>query len=51
MPKLVKVVTHHEKPERAAELFAECGVVAVGWNRTESVAGRTKDEIRQMLIE
>jgi len=49
--KLVRVVTHHENPERAAELFAEEEVVAVGWVRAESIAGKTREEIRQMLID
>lgn len=51
MVKLVKIVTHHKNPERAAELFAEEGVVAVGWVRSESIAGKTKNEIMQMLID
>jgi len=51
MVKLVKIVTHHINPERAAELFAEEEVVAVGWLRSGSMAGKTSDEIKQILIE
>jgi predicted Mrr-cat superfamily restriction endonuclease len=51
MTKLVKVVTHHVNPEKAAELFAKEGIVAVGWIRGESIAGKTRDEIRQMCID
>jgi len=51
LAKLVRVVTHHENPERAAELFSEEEVVAVGWIRAGSIAGKTREEIRQMLIE
>lgn len=51
MTKLVKIVTHHEKTKRAAELFAEEGVIAIGWARGESIAGKTKDEIIEMLTD
>lgn len=51
MTKLVKVVTHHEIPGRAAELFAVEGVIAVGWARGESIVGKTRDEIIQMLTD
>ncbi|MEM2175603.1 MAG: hypothetical protein QXI58_08310 [Candidatus Micrarchaeia archaeon] len=51
MVKLVRIVTHDENPERAAELFAEEKVIAVGWNHKESIAGKNKDEIKQMLID
>jgi predicted Mrr-cat superfamily restriction endonuclease len=51
MAKLVKVVTHHENPQRAAELFAEEGVVAVGWSETGSIAGKNMGEIIQKLFE
>mgnify|MGYP001036214504 CR=1 FL=1 len=51
MVKLVKVVTHHQDPERAAELFAEEGVVAVGWVRAGSIAGKSKEEIEDMLVD
>ena len=51
MTKLVKVVTHHLEPKKAAELFAAEGVIAVGWVRSEGIAGKTRDEIIQMLID
>jgi MoxR-like ATPase len=50
MVKLVRIVTHHDNPERAAELFAEERVVAVGWLRSGSISGKTVDEIEKMLI-
>ncbi len=51
MAKLIRIVTHHGKPEKAAELFAEEEVIAVGWARSGSIAEKTRDEIIQMLIE
>ena len=50
MAKIVKIVAHHENPIRASELFAEEGVVAVGWVREESIAEKNREEIIQMLI-
>lgn len=46
----MKIVTHHEEPERAADLFAEEGVAAIGWIREGSIAGKTKEEIEEMLV-
>jgi predicted Mrr-cat superfamily restriction endonuclease len=49
--KIVKIVTHHEKPDRAAELFAEEGVVAVGWADVGDISGKSREEIKAFLIE
>ena len=45
--KIVKIVTHHENTERAAELFAEEGVVAVGWAGLGNLKKLTYNEIKQ----
>ncbi len=49
LSKLVKIVTHHEKPGKAAELMAKEGVIAIGWAKSQSIAGKSKDEIIQQL--
>ncbi len=46
--KLVKIVTHHEFPERAAELFAEEGVVALGWRKVGDLTGKSREEIKSI---
>jgi len=46
--KVVKIVTHHEYPEKAAELFYEEGVVAVGWTEFGVISGLTKEEIMEI---
>jgi restriction system protein len=48
-PRVVKIVTHHENPQRAAELFAEDGVVGVGWAKAGNLVGNTKDQIKRLL--
>ena len=45
--KLVKIVTHHEKPELAAELSAKEGVVAVGWSEFGDLRGLSYDDIKK----
>jgi len=50
LAKIVKIVAHHENPIMASELFAEEGVVAVGWVREESIAGKNREEIILMLV-
>jgi hypothetical protein len=44
---LVKIVTHHENPDLAAELFAREGVVAVGWSEFGNLRGLTYDDLKQ----
>ena len=44
---IVKVVTHHRNPQRAAELCYEEGIVAVGWTDIGDLSGLTKEEIMQ----
>lgn len=46
--KLAKIVTHHENPKLAAELFAKEGVVAVGWGDFGNLEGLTYDEVKQI---
>lgn len=43
---VVKVVTHHEDQETAARLFAEEGVVAIGWSEIGNYERLTRDEIK-----
>ena len=43
--KVVKIVTHHLYPEKAAELFYEEGIVAVGWTELGDISGLTKGKI------
>jgi predicted Mrr-cat superfamily restriction endonuclease len=50
MVKLVKIVTHSRERERAAKLYEEEGVIAIGWHHNESIANKTKDEIKQTII-
>jgi predicted Mrr-cat superfamily restriction endonuclease len=49
--KIVRIVTHHDKPERAAELFAQEGVVAVGWADVGDISGKSREEIKTFLME
>lgn len=52
-PKLVRVVTHHENPKRAAELFIEEGVVAIGFDIgiDRPFGGMSRDEIKNVFME
>jgi predicted Mrr-cat superfamily restriction endonuclease len=45
---IVKIVTHHTNPEKAAELFSKEGVVAVGWSEFGDLKDLTYDEIKQI---
>lgn len=45
--KLVKIVTHHQNPDLAAELFAKGGVVAVGWSEFGDLRGLSYDDIKK----
>jgi len=45
--KLVKIVTHHENPDKAAELFAEERVVAVGYADLGDFRKLSRDEIKR----
>lgn len=46
---MVKIVTHHKNPDRAAELFIEEGVVAIGWSDVGDLSGRNRDEIKESI--
>jgi len=48
--KIVKIVTHHKNPQRAAELFAEEEVVAVGWADLGDIRRKGKDELKAFLM-
>jgi len=45
--KLVKVVTHHLYPQKAAELFDEEETVAVGWSELGDLTGLSRDQIKR----
>lgn len=42
---VVKIVTHHENPERTAEVLYEDGIIAVGWTEFGDLSGLTKEII------
>jgi len=46
--KIIKIVTHHENPARAAELFYQEGVVAVGWTEFGDISNLTKEQIMKI---
>ncbi len=46
--KIVRIVTHHEDPERASELYYEEGVIAVGWSDFGNLKGLSKEEIKEI---
>lgn len=48
--KIVKIVTHHKKPERAAELYAEEGVMAVGFDIGDPT-GKSREELKELFVE
>jgi len=50
-PKLVRIVTHHENPKRAAELFLEEGVVAIGFDMGRSFSSMSRDEVKNAFLE
>lgn len=45
---IIKIVTHHEHLEKAAELFLKEGVVAVGWSEFGDLTGLTYEKIKQV---
>ena len=47
--KVVKIVTHHDMPEGAAELWAREDVVAIGWGRVGDLRGKGSEEIKELL--
>jgi len=47
--KIARIVTHHKNPERAAELYAEQGVVAVGFDVGDPT-GKSRDELKELFI-
>ena len=47
--KLIKIVTHHESPKRAAELFSQEGVVAMGWRVVGDISRKSRGEIKEIL--
>jgi 5-methylcytosine-specific restriction endonuclease McrBC GTP-binding regulatory subunit McrB len=46
--KIIKIVTHHENPARAADLFYQEGVVAVGWTEFGDITNLTKEQIMEI---
>lgn len=52
-PKLVRIMTHHENPKRAAELFIEESVVAIGFDIgiDRPFTGMSRDEIKNVFME
>jgi len=47
--RVVRIVTHHENPEKAAQLFAEQGLVAVGFD-IGNPEGKNRDQLKELFI-
>jgi hypothetical protein len=47
---VVKIVTHHDKPQRAADLFAMEGLVAVGFDVGDP-KGKSRDELKRLFVQ
>ena len=45
--KLVKIVTHHENPRRAAEIYLKEGLIAIGYVYKKAVAKKHKERIKE----
>ena len=45
--KLVKIVTHHENPNRATEIYLKEKVIAVGYVYDKTIANANKDRIKK----
>ena len=46
---LVRIVTHHQDPVTAADLFASEGVAAMGWSSVGDLRAKTRDEIKSYM--
>jgi len=51
--RIIRIVTHDEYPDRAAELWAEKdeegkGIMAIGYADWEDITGKTRDELKQI---
>ena len=49
--KLVKIVTHHENPKRAAEIYLKEGLIAIGYVYEKTVAKKGKEKIKEYFRE
>ena len=45
--KLVKIVTHHKSPRRAAEIYLKEGLIAIGYVCEKAVAKKGKETIKE----
>jgi len=45
--KLVKIVTHHKNPRRAAEIYLKMGLIAIGYVYEKGVAKKSKERIKE----
>jgi hypothetical protein len=45
--KLVKIVTHHKNPRRAAEIYLKMGLIAIGYVYEKGVAKKNKERIKE----
>src|SRR5947208_17026467 len=46
---LVRIVTHHEDPRTAADLFASEGVAAMGQSSLGDLRGKTRDDVKNSM--
>ena len=44
---LIKIVTHHENPRRAAEIYLKEGFIAIGYIYEKNVARKGREEIKE----
>jgi len=49
--KLVKIVTHHKNPKRAAEIYLKEGLIAIGYVYEKIVAKKEKEKIKEYFRE
>lgn len=45
--KLVKIVTHHENPSKAAELYLHEGLIAIGYVYDKAVSQKNEEGIKE----
>lgn len=48
MNKVIKIVTHHKYPDKAAKLMEEEGVVAIGWG-IDATKNKTRSDIKHLF--
>ncbi len=49
MTALFRIVTHHQNPQVAAQMWRTSGLAAIGWSRSGDIAGSSRDEVTIVL--